>query len=543
MAKNPAQEESPNTDAELLRTQRPERPSSDFIWEQDTFRRIGYEGVIMTKALSKFDLVQKDSFKQAVLDFSAKGDYVPRKYVNLLFHIDASLRHFPVSAFDTSWVAQALEIPIFMTDIRAIKNFFVFWKARDPQAISDEALQLLIKLKIRKSQSSNVLSDDPEKSWLSDEEYEVLLASIWRNYEDSLFSTSRTLITLLTMQYARRPIQIAQLKFQDVRNADSDNGSDLSGSVISFPGTKDMSAETGFRDSKFEHHPLPSHLWNLFEIQRNEIQALVEFQLGTRLSASDLEKMPVFTTKDRIKEAISQLTGHYRVNWRSNLNHHLFHMKPCSVSQILAWKPNKRRKIEPPLSHRTGRPLVVSATRLRHTRARQLARKGVPLHVLSHWLGHTSEKSLLAYYNDPAEDARKLDETMAPVLMPLAMAFAGKLIDSEEQASRSNDPLSRLEFSKNGELRNVGNCGKHSFCATTSVPIPCYRCRHFEPLVFAPHKEVLKALKIRQEEENQALRIGGARDLLVPIDLSADILAVKNCIDRCNARKRELGIV
>ncbi|MWJ28582.1 site-specific integrase [Halomonas sp. ZH2S] len=543
MAKNPAQEESPNTDAELLRTQRPERPSSDFIWEQDTFRRIGYGGVNMTKALSKFDLAQKESFKQAALDFSAKGDYAQTGFVSLMCAISKSLKHFPVSAFDTSWVAQTLKVPLFVLNIGTIKRFFVFWKARNPQAISDEALQLLIKIKSRAVYSNNVLSDDPEKSWLSDEEYEALLASVWRNYEDGLFSTSRTLITLLSMQYARRPIQIAHLKFQDVRNAASDDSSGLSGPVVSFPGGKDMGAETGFRDSKFEHHPLPGHLWNLFEIQRNEIQAMVEFQLDIHLSDSELQKLPVFASAGRIERAKYELTSQYRVDWRSNLDHHLFHMRPLRISQILAWTPNSHRDIEPPLSHRTGRPLVVSATRLRHTRARQLARKGVLLHVLSHWLGHTNEKSLRAYYNDPAEDARKLDEAMAPTLMPLAMAFAGKLIDSEEQASRSNDPISRLEFAKNGELKNVGNCGKHSFCATTSVPIPCYRCRHFEPLVSAPHKEVLEALKIRQEEENQALRIGGARDLLVPIDLSADILAVKNCIDRCNARKRELGIV
>jgi hypothetical protein len=176
---------------------------------------------------------------------------------------------------------------------------------------------------------------------------------------------------------------------------------------------------------------------------------------------------------------------------------------------------------------------------MRHTRARQLARQGVPKHMLSHWLGHTSEKSLDAYYNDPAEEARQLDEAMAPVLAPLAMAFAGTLIDSDDQATRASDPTSKLEFACAGELQSVGRCGKHSFCATTSVPIPCYRCKHFEPLVDAPHQEVLEALVQRQTAEQQMLRIGGLRNLLIPIDLSADIRAVENCIARCNAHKIE----
>jgi hypothetical protein len=131
---------------------------------------------------------------------------------------------------------------------------------------------------------------------------------------------------------------------------------------------------------------------------------------------------------------------------------------------------------------------------------------------------------------------------MAPVLAPLAMAFTGTLIDSEDQATRAKDPSSKLEFARAGELKSVGRCGKHSFCATTSVPIPCYRCKHFEPLVDAPHQEVLEALVQRQAAEGQLLNIGGLRNLLVPIDLSADIRAVENCIARCNARKVEQGM-
>ena len=129
---------------------------------------------------------------------------------------------------------------------------------------------------------------------------------------------------------------------------------------------------------------------------------------------------------------------------------------------------------------------------------------------------------------------------MAPELTPLAMAFTGNLIDSEEQATRHDDPTSKLEFASDTVLKNLGNCGKFSFCATTSVPVPCYRCKYFEPLVAAPHHEVLEALEIRQEAEKQSLKIGGTRNLLIPIDLSADIRAVQSCIERCNHRKAEL---
>lgn len=542
MVKSTAQEEIPNSETELHRTQRPESAPGDFIWEEDVFKFIGRSSVNMTQALAPFPPALKESFKQAALAFSCKGDYAPSAMTSLFSAIGTALKRFPVSYIDAAWVSKALETNGFITKLGAIRSFFLFWKAHNPQAISEDGLQLLVRTKGKNRQSSNVLSDDPEKSWLSDEEYETLLASVWRHYEESTFSTSRTLMVLLALQYARRPIQLAQLKFQDVRNAIKDDISGMTGLVVSFPGVKDVSAQTGFRDSKFEHHPLPDHLWNLFEIQRNDVRSMVEHQLGTTLTIQELEKLPAFITAGRLEVAIFELTNHYGIDWRTQLDHPLFHTREQNIARTLSWNPNGHRDIDPPLSHRTGRPIVVTATRLRHTRARQLARKGVPLHVLSHWMGHTSEESLKAYYNDPAEDARKLDEIMAPALMPVAMAFAGNLLDSEEQATRHNDPSSRLEFPRKGELKNVGNCGKHSFCATTSVPIPCYRCRYFEPLVTAPHEEVLEALVARQEEEKQSLRIGGARNLLIPIDLSSDIIAVKNCISRCAERKMELGI-
>lgn len=542
MIQNPAQAKHQNASEKFEKQASPEASHSALLWEEDVLRHVGYRNLDMTIALSRLDPALKESFKQAVSAFSSKRDYTPRVMMSSFNTINAAMRRFTLSTFDTSSIAKSLEIKSFVNQIGSIRSFFVFWKARTASAITDEALELLLKTTGRCAYSSNVLSDDPEKSWLSDEEYETLLATAWRNYEDGVFNTDRTFLVLLAMQFARRATQLVQLKIKDFRIAMPGDISGLKGPVVSFPGAKDLTAETGFRDSKFEHHPLPDHLWDLFEIHRKEVRALFEAELNTNLSDAQCEELPVFTTKRRIKQAASLLTDHYRVDLHNNLDHHLFHMIADVASDILRWLTNRRKKMKPPLSHRTGQPLVVSATRLRHTRARQLARKGVPSHVLSQWLGHTYEGSIKAYYDDPAEDARKLDETISPALTPLAMAFAGNLIDREDQATRHDDPTSRLEFAGRGELKNVGNCGKHSFCATTSVPIPCYRCRHFEPLVSAPHEEVLEALRIRQEEENQALRVGGARNLLIPIDLSADILAVKNCINRCNARKKELGI-
>lgn len=538
-------------EVDLNRTERPDQQDKTFYWDGDTLNNIGQTKLNMIKALSQLSPLLKDSFKQHSISFTRQGNYSPSSCINIFTGIRTALNAHHTKTFDTIWIAKSLKISSFHNYKRGITQFFLYWQERDTTAIDHDALCLLNDTAARRAGPRNVLSDDPEKSWLTTEEYDDLLRAVWDNYDSGTSGTQITLIRLLSMQYARRPIQIAHLKLGDIYDSDGSNSRGLTGHIINFPGVKDITAETDFRDSAFEPHPLADHLWDLCQAQRQEIRALYEHTLGFSLTDDQLNKLPLFCSEARIEEARQLIEEHLQLNLFESLDSRLFHLRKLRISQILTWKentpalnhdaekPQRSLRPKPPISPRTGKSMVVSATRMRHTRARQLARRGVPKHMLSDWLGHTSEKTLAAYYNDPAEEARQLDEAMAPALAPLAMAFAGMLIDSESKATRAGDPTSKLEFAHGGALTSVGRCGKHSFCTTTSVPIPCYRCRHFEPLVDAPHQEVLDALVYRQAAEKQTLKIGSPRNLLIPIDLSADIRAVENCIARCNARKAE----
>lgn len=541
-------------DLNLRRTERPDSQDGAFYWDDDTLVHKGQGTFKMGNALSQLNPLLKASLKQHLISFSQDGDYAQLTCSTLFSALMASLNAHPTCFFDTGWIARALTIPSFHRCKRGMIEFFLHWQERYSAAISQEALRLLYDASTFQFSRHNVLSDDPNKSWLSNEEYDGLLSVVWDNYDRSISGTQVTLIKLLSMQYARRPIQLTYLKIGDIRENDGSDKLAPIGKVIYFPGAKDQGAEKSFRDSKFEPHSLADHLWDLCHVQRQEVRALYEHTLGLTLSDDQLNKMPLFGSELRVKQALKYIEGQHRLNLLANLDSELFHLQKTRVSSILTWSNNtpncdydgtnlKQSTLpQPPISPRTGESMVVNATRMRHTRARQLARQGIPHHMLSHWLGHTSEKSLVAYYNDPAEQARQLDEAMAPALAPLAMAFSGTLIDSVDQATRASDQTSRLEFARAGELKSVGHCGKFSFCATTSVPIPCYRCKYFEPLVNAPHQEVLDALEQRQAAEEQVLKIGGSRNLLIPIDLTADIRAVKNCIEHCNARNAERGM-
>lgn len=536
-------------DFELDRTERPSVKPGEYHWEGDVFHRAGRSSCDLSEALQALDVDTKESFKAHWLSFANEGLYSRVSIMTAIIGLGTALKRFPTRAFDVGWISKALSVSGFIINKARYERFFAFWRTRADHAVSADALRLLRQTAPKENGSRNVLSDDPEKGWLTEGEYDALLGAVWNHYDSRSCNTQTTLMRLLSMQYARRPSQLAALKFGDLREGKADDHSQIAGRRIRFPGVKDFRAETGFRDGRFEVHPLADHLWDLFQIQRQEIKRLFENTLDVSLTDTQVNELPVFCRVTEIERAVETLTNHFQVDWCDHLGSELFHMSTENpVSPVLRWTTgvslyghgDRQARVEPPISHRTGKPLKVNSNRLRHTRARQLARRGVPKHVLSHWLGHISEKAIDAYYDDPAEEARQLDKAMSPILQPLAMAFSGKLIDSEADATRADDPTSRLEHAADGKLKTIGNCGRHSFCATTSVPIPCYRCKFFVPLVTAPHQEVLDALLQRQAGEEKMLKIGGQRRLLVPIDLSADIRAVRSCIAHCDVRKAEL---
>lgn len=535
---------------DLDKTKRPRTPLSDFRWEGDWLARVGHSRV----DCSWFSYLRPDlaiSLREHLIKFSGEGKYAANTFMQGVDALCLSIARQQTQVFDVAWLMRSLPSSSFQSSRGFLKAFFIYWQDRYPRAISNETLLLLAKGGARPKSPRNVLSDDPEESWLTDLEFDVLLHHVWANYDNGITGTQITLARLLSMQYARRTTQLANLKFGDFREDDAVKAGET-GRWVHFPGAKDRHAVENFRDSKEEVHPIADHLWDLYQIHKYEVRQLFEAVFEFSVSEQQLNLLPVFPEQDQLYTAIHELTSHYGIDWRMNLGHRIFHTPAAKLGKYLNWSKNTPAHIStrtgrrdlpaPPDSHRTERPMRVTSTRMRHTRARQLARLGMPKEVLSYWLGHSVEGAIDAYYNDPAEESRKINLVMSGALSPLAMSFTGKLLDDRSQAIRADDPESAIEFPGGDNLKGVGNCGKHSFCATTSVPVPCYRCKHFEPLVFAPHNEVLDALLLRQSEEHAMIKIGGNRKLLSPIDLSPDIRAVQACIARCEARKAELGI-
>ncbi|UZE14567.1 site-specific integrase [Pseudomonas sp. B21-053] len=517
------------------------------FWDGDRLIHLGKRDIDCELFLSNLDPETKNSFKQGLLTFIDSRRFSTSVVMDLISTFCVSSKNCPPNVFDVNWASHALNNRSMRPRKYSARIFLEYWRARFPTAVTDDALNFLAQAAAPQTTSNNVESDDPTKSWLTDEEYDDALRSTWDNY-DLTGSTQPALIRLLSLQYARRPSQLSGLKFEDLKPANNKAPVKQSDNEIHFPGAKEQGLDTEFRGGKFEAHPIADHLWNMLKIQRKEITFVFEQVFGLTLSAKDIDQLPIFTTQLRIIRSAKILKDTLGLEPSKHLHDELFHLAPTRLGRVISLTynmsiggpfPRKKALPERPISRRTGGPLLLNAIRLRHTRVRQLARQGVPKPVLSYWLGHNNDDALNSYHNDPAETARELDEKMSTGLVTIAQAFHGKIIATDAESTHPNDPLKRLEFAKDDKLNYVGRCGKLSFCATTSIPIPCYRCRSFEPLADAPHDEVLEALRYRQAQEQAIIRPGSMRNLLIPIDLSDDIRAVERCIELCKIKREQ----
>ncbi|HIE28698.1 TPA: hypothetical protein EYP66_15570 [Candidatus Poribacteria bacterium] len=416
-----------------------------------------------------------------------------------------------------------------------LRRLLTHWHQLGRPGVDDDIIDFLSPIKKpqpKRSGGSRIRSDNVEEGWYTDDEYTMLVSRIWSSYEIKEISLHKATLLLLSAQYGRRPVQIAHLKIGDLKSTGKSCG--VSGKRIEFPGAKDLSSPD-FRQSKIEVHPVGDDLWRLCQLQMNDSVKRFQTFLGRKLKPEVIKLLPLFPTqRPKLLQKKIELSTQLTTSAEDMLGSEILHPSPSSISTMIKRGPGR----DPIISERTGLSLNQNSYRNRYTRARQLARMGVPKTTLQYWLGHTSLISLDAYYDDPAERARMLNDQIAPLMAPLSQAFQGTLRNKEADAVRSDDPVSRIELDGREELE-VGTCGEHGFC-TASVPIPCYRCIHFQPWIYGPHHEVLKRLLERQKLENEIPRPNQGRRLLVPVQLDNDIKAVKVVIALCENRKKLL---
>lgn len=396
-----------------------------------------------------------------------------------------------------------------------LRGFLLSWHDYGFEGISQEVSDLLNGWRIAGNEKGAAVSGGcPETGPLTDIEMSSLMA--WLNsavargqveFEDYAY-----LLTLALT--ARRPTQISAIRGKDLI-CEIHDGAVLH--RITIPRAKQRGS--GFR-REFRSLAVIEDLYLVLREQHRRTVAKIERKIGRTLAPSLKAEVPVFISLTEVPAAAD----------RDEISDLLLGSRPDvlhATTTALASALERCARASAARSERTGEFIRLTATRFRHTRGTKLRREGFGPFVIAELLDHSDIQNVKVYTENTAQEAVVIDKLIGAQLAPFAQACMGRLVRSERDAIRGDDPLSRVP----NHLQNaVGTCGNYGFCASGFRA--CYTCFHFQPWIHGPHHEVLDEL---YEEKTRARQAGCADVVVNANDLL--ILAVEQCVQLCTEAK------
>ena len=391
-----------------------------------------------------------------------------------------------------------------------IRAFLLRWHDQGYPGISDEAYEWLGSVRLGGNEKGRaVLSMDPHDGPFDDQELTAILAAVPQEYERGRIELATLACTLLLSYTGRRPIQLSLLQIGDFSQTITKDGRRID--VVHLPRTKQRGQPPR---TEFKHFWLAPDVYHVLKTQRNAVLEQAEARLG-ELPGSLTDQLPLFPNWNKFGEirSVEQL--------RQALRKGALYVPTRDIRADL----EKIRVV----SARTGQPLHITPKRFRYTLGTRAAREGYGAMVIAELLDHSDVQNARVYTRDHPNFRRKIDEAVGQQLVPLAQAFAGRLVDRETDARHGDDPSMRI----GAREQKVGTCGSHGFCGAEALA--CYTCMHFQPWVDAPHHKMLDwMLEHRQQMEDA----GAGERVVSTIDPS--ILGVRAVMAACKARKAGL---
>lgn len=399
-----------------------------------------------------------------------------------------------------------------------LKGFLLAWHDYGFAGVSEEVCNLLRGWRIQGNEKgAAVASGCPETGPYTDLEVAALLD--WANMavakKDVAFEDYAYLLTLAMT--ARRPVQIAALRGRDLIR-ESGHGVPMFRLKIPRAKQRGLAFRGGFR-------PLAilEDLYLVLRQQHSQSVAEVSDTIGRALDPTLSAEVPIFLNRGRLKG----------INDANDLRDLLMGGTPDKLHATTAsLKLSLQRcaKASTARSERTGEFIRLTATRFRHTRGTKLRREGFSAFIIAELLDHSDIQNVRVYTENTAQEAVVINELVGAQLAPFAQACLGRLVRSEREAIRGDDPRSRVP---NERQHAVGTCGKFGFCASGFRA--CYTCYHFQPWVDGPHEEVLMDLYAEKERT----RAAGCADVIVNANDQL-ILAVEHCVAICKEARAQM---
>jgi len=398
----------------------------------------------------------------------------------------------------------------------AVKGFWLSWFDWGFPGIDKEVADFLDEMVLAGNEKGKAVKKRcPYTGPLTELEQSSLLEWAANAFSEGVIDLTVYTNFIVLLFTGRRGIQIRSLRFCDLSISETRDGNNYD---LRVPRAKQRGV--GFREV-FNPISITEELYLLLKCLVEESCSRIERLFSEKLSADFIKELPVFIEWGRVKEFVS--LDDLERKFKKTPDY--LHIKKSSSDELLRVFCRKSQA----KSERTGDFICLNSRRFRYTKGTNLSRRGISGVALAHALDQSDTQNIGVYTENTSKNAEIINEVMADMLAPLAQAFAGKLIDSERDALRADDPHSRV---KNERFHSVGNCSTHSFCA--SGYRACYTCIKFQPWRDAPHDEVLQDLLTERERQKGA---GVSENVIKATDRL--LLAVKRVVQLCEQVKDE----
>ncbi|HEY0938804.1 MAG TPA: site-specific integrase [Steroidobacter sp.] len=356
----------------------------------------------------------------------------------------------------------------------SLSGFLRKWHGLGVPGVTDDAVAVLEALRLKgNAKGVAVLTMDPRMGPFTDLEFEQIQSALNEAFAEGALSEEAYLLAWLFMALGQRSSQFAALKVCDVTGVGVDGAVDY---AIRVPRLKQRNAGPRL---ELKERPLIPQIGKPLLEYANRVRQRFESVLA---NPDDAPLFPV--SVERAPRVHDWAPGYeyHQTGW--NLGRNL--KRTLELLEVY--------------SERTGDLLHVSPIRFRRTFGTRAAQEGHGELVIAEMLDHTDTQNVGVYVAAVPEIAARIDRAIAMQLAPLAQAFKGVLIKTESEATRGNDPSSRIVDPRiDRSMQPMGSCGQHSFCSF-NAPIACYTCQHFQPWVDGPHEAVLSHLLEKREQ-------------------------------------------
>lgn len=402
------------------------------------------------------------------------------------------------------------------------RAFFMDWHDRELGGIEKKVIALLEKMRLKGSEKGKAVTTGCPYSGAYTYEEQIAFIDWYVNAYTKRAISLKEYAFIIALQYTgARPIQLCYLYYGDlVYRLESD----IKHFDLKIPNVKKRNER--IRDSFQRKSDMNKDLMLVLEAQAKDSIKTIEKHFGVLLSNEEKKLVPIFLNASEL-DGVSDFRNFIQIE---NQTPDYFCMTVSGYKNMMA----RIARLCPLKTNRImidGQPgdLHINARRFRYTHATNMAIAGAGDIVIATELGHEDTQYVKIYTEFKEEIAERIDDALAPSLVPLAQAFAGTLIDSEKDAIRANDPRSRIN---NSEGYIVGNCGNFGFCANGMIH--CYTCIKFQPWVNAPHKGVLDNVLAERDRKREM----GASEFVLQSH-NRSIAAIKVVIQMCEERKQE----